>query len=94
MEMEKQEKGSPLSEINQGEIDNKEKDIKVEVRVLIEQLDKLDRTYFGKDRYKQMKQRLDKSLELLDTKPLDLSKFPFFYILKTSKTYHLFFINF
>lgn len=72
----------------------KEKDIGIEVRALISELDKLDRTYFGKDRYKQMKQRLDDSLNLLDTKPLDLSKFFYFSHLKNTFNSSFIFLNF
>ena len=45
------------------------------VRVIIDELKKLDRTYFGKDRVKQMKSKLDQAVGLLDEKPIDMSKY-------------------
>ena len=44
------------------------------VRLMIKELDTLDRTYFGKDRTKQMKTCLEACTTLLDTKPIDMSK--------------------
>ena len=44
------------------------------VRLMIKELDTLDRTYFGKDRTKQMKTALEAATTLLDTKPIDMSK--------------------
>ena len=46
--------------------------IEVKVRANIEQLDLLDRTYFGKDRLRKIRELLDASCTLLDTKPIDL----------------------
>ena len=36
-----------------------EQSVEQRVRVIIDELKKLDRTYFGKDRVKQMKSKLD-----------------------------------
>jgi len=46
--------------------------IEVKVRANIEQLELLDQTYFGKDRVKKIRELLDASCALLDTKPIDL----------------------
>jgi len=43
-----------------------------EVRKLLDQIDVIDRGYFGKDRQKQIKQMMDDILALLDQKPIDL----------------------
>ena len=43
-----------------------------EARKIIDQLDLIDRGYFGKDRKKQIKAMMDETLALLDTKPIDL----------------------
>ena len=51
-----------------------EKDVKVHARELINQLDALERTYFGKDRHKQLKAKLEEVLALLDTKPIEFGK--------------------
>ena len=37
-------------------------------------VEKIDESYFGKDRQKLMKQKIDDILVLLDSKPLDFSK--------------------
>ena len=42
------------------------------MRANIEQLEQLDRSYFGKDRVKKIREILDASTALLDTKPIDL----------------------
>ena len=49
-----------------------EKDIAKEARKIVEQLDMIDRGYFGKDRKKQIKTMMDETLALLETKPIDL----------------------
>ena len=51
-----------------------EETLEDKVRVMIKELDALDRTYFGKDRTKQMKAKLDEATTMLDTKPIDMSK--------------------
>ena len=51
-----------------------EQSVEERVRLLIDDLKKLDRTYFGKDRVKQMKNKLDQAINLLDEKPIDMSK--------------------
>jgi hypothetical protein len=51
-----------------------EKDIAKEARKIIDQIDLIDRGYFGKDRKKQIKTMMDETLALLDTKPIDLIK--------------------
>ena len=52
-----------------------EQTVEQRVRVIIDELKKLDRTYFGKDRVKQMKSKLDQAVGLLDEKPIDMSKY-------------------
>ena len=42
---------------------------------MIEELSAIDRAYFGKDRQKQLKNKIDEAIVLLDTKPIDQSKF-------------------
>ena len=54
-----------------------------EVRKLIDQLDVMDRTYFAKDRQKQLKAKIADAIALLDQKPIDLGK----YTLKISTPY-------
>jgi len=46
--------------------------IEVKVRAIIAQLEALDRSYFGKDRVKKIRELLDASCALLDAKPIDL----------------------
>ena len=41
---------------------------------IIEDLKIMDRTYFGKDRSKVTKAKIDEALAVLDTKPIDLGK--------------------
>jgi len=48
-----------------------EKDIRETVRELIKTADQIDRTYFGKDRLKLLKAKIDEILALLDTKPIE-----------------------
>ena len=55
-------------------IAEEERDIQTEVRNIIQQLDVMDRTYFNKDRPKQIKLKIEEGIALLDTKPLDLVK--------------------
>ena len=45
-----------------------------DVRKIIEQLELIDRAYFGKDRVKQMRAKMEDAINLLDTKPLDMGK--------------------
>jgi len=42
------------------------------VRAIIVNLEQLDRTYFGRDRVKQIRDCLDATLAILDSKPIDL----------------------
>lgn len=42
---------------------------------MIEELSAIDRAYFGKDRQKQLKAKIDEAIALLDTKPIDQGKF-------------------
>lgn len=44
----------------------------MKVRAIIENLEKLDRSYFGRDRVKKIRESLDQATALLDTKPIDL----------------------
>ena len=46
--------------------------IEERVRENIGKLEVLDRSYFGKDRLRQIREILDASTTLLDTKPIDL----------------------
>ena len=64
-----------LQEIDQAELENKEKDIVAEVRKIIDTLEQLDKSYFAKDRQKLLKQKIDEAISMLDTKPLDLGKY-------------------
>ena len=45
-----------------------EETLEDKVRAMISELDTLDRTYFGKDRTKQMKTKLEEATTMLDTK--------------------------
>ena len=58
-----------------------EKEVKDLAKDLVNELDTLDRTYFGKDRQKQLKAKLDEVLALLDSKPVEFGNFSL-YILK------------
>jgi tetratricopeptide (TPR) repeat protein len=59
--------------LNQAEINNKgDKDVAGDVRKLLDQIDVIDRGYFGKDRQKSIKSIMDEALRLLDQKPIDL----------------------
>ena len=42
-----------------------------QVRKIIDYLEQIDRSYFGKDRMKQIKSKIDEALVLLDTKPIE-----------------------
>ena len=42
------------------------------MRAFITILETLDRTYFGKDRIKKIRETLDAATAVLDTRPLDL----------------------
>jgi len=46
-------------------------DIRLTVREHLSQLDIMDRTYFGKDRLKQIKAKIDEIVSILDTKPIE-----------------------
>lgn len=48
-----------------------EKEVKDIAKDLVNQLEALDRTYFGKDRQKQLKAKLDEVLSVLDQKPVE-----------------------
>ena len=41
-------------------------------RAMITQLEQLDRSYFGKDRIKKIREVLDAACAVLDQKPIDL----------------------
>lgn len=43
-----------------------------QVRALIEELITMDRSYFGKDRVKQIKAKLEEAVAILDNKPVDM----------------------
>ena len=45
--------------------------VEEKVRALITILESLDRTYFGKDRLKKVRETHEKACEYLDTKPID-----------------------
>ena len=55
---------------------NVEQTLEDKVRQNINELQALDRSYFGKDRAKQIRAKLDETTAMLDTKPIDLSKSP------------------
>ena len=59
-------------------------DVPVDVRKIIEQLELIDRAYFGKDRVKQMRAKMEDAIGMLDTKPIDMGKY--FAILTLSVT--------
>ena len=44
------------------------------MRKILEQLELIERSYFGKDRIKQMKMKINDAVALLDQKPIDLGK--------------------
>ena len=46
-----------------------------EVRKAIETLDLIDRAYFGKDKLKVLRAKIEEALLLLDQKPVDLGKY-------------------
>lgn len=50
-----------------------EKDLREVVKEMVEQLDQYDRTYFGKDRHKLIKNKIDEITALLDSKPIEFS---------------------
>ena len=50
------------------------------VKAMVEQLDHLDKSYFGKDRHRLIKQKIDDIIQHLDTKPIEFSMY--------SKNYH------
>lgn len=66
----------PLGEINQAEVDNKEKkgdkDIITQVKEILDQISVIDKGYFAKDKQKQIKQMMEECIKILDTKPIDL----------------------
>ena len=48
--------------------------VEQQVAALIEELKTTERAYFGKDRVKVIKGKIDEAVALLDTKPIDLGK--------------------
>lgn len=46
--------------------------MEVKVRTVIGNLEKLDRTYFGRDRVKKIRENLEQATAILDTKPIDM----------------------
>jgi hypothetical protein len=48
-----------------------DKDVRDVVRDQIVTLETIDRTYFGKDRLRQIKAKIDEITQLLDTKPVE-----------------------
>lgn len=46
-----------------------------QVSAIVNDLKQLDTSYFGKDRVKQIKAKIEEAVAALDTKPIDLSKF-------------------
>ena len=60
--------------INQSYLPQIDKDIVQAVRKIIDQLDVMDRSYFGKDRQKQIKAKIQDCISMLDQKPIDMSK--------------------
>ena len=57
------------------ESDGIAKDVREQVKELIEQLEKTDISYFGKDRNKQLKAKIEDITQLLDSTPIEFSKF-------------------
>ena len=50
-------------------------EMEAEVRKTIETLDLIDRAYFGKDKLKVLRAKIEEALLLLDQKPVDLGKY-------------------
>lgn len=46
--------------------------VEQQTKLIIVELEKLDRSYFGKDRVKTIKAKLEEAVAILDTKPIDL----------------------
>ena len=49
-------------------------DVAKQAKKIIEQLEVMDHSYFGKDRQKQLKSKIEECLVLLDQKPIDIVK--------------------
>ncbi len=49
-----------------------EETVSQKARRLNTELEKIDQTYFGKDRHKQIRTRVEEVIALLDTQPIDL----------------------
>lgn len=64
----------PSTEVTMAEINSKPADPVSQVRAIAAQLDALDKTYFGKDRQKQIRGKIDEALALLEQQPIDLEK--------------------
>lgn len=67
-------KFSDFGTSDSNDIEPVEKDIRKEVRKILEQLELIERSYYGKDRMKQMKLKINDAIALLDQKPIDLGK--------------------
>ncbi len=48
--------------------------VEQQVTALIDELKTTERAYFGKDRVKVLKAKIDEAIALLDTKPIDMGK--------------------
>lgn len=48
--------------------------VEQQVTSIIDELKQTDRAYFGKDRVKIIKAKIDEAVVLLDSKPIDLGK--------------------
>ena len=53
------------------------KELREKVKELVNHLEDYDRTYFGKDRHKQIKARIDEITALLDTEPIEFGTLHF-----------------
>ena len=49
--------------------------VEKKIENIIEELNTIDRAYFGKDRPKMIKAKIDEAIGLLDTRPIDQGKF-------------------
>jgi len=61
-----QTQGTALNEINMASQDNKELDKLSKAKVIIENLEIFDKSYFNKDRNKKMKEQIDEALGLIE----------------------------
>ncbi len=50
------------------------KEVIEKVNTIVLDLDNLDKTYFNKDRNKQLKAKMEEAIALLDQKPVEISK--------------------